>query len=85
MLNFLLKWRNTFFVCSFMVSRHEKASSNSVCSLLRFFFAGLFDTLPTFCVKSLPKFDESLGPIDIDHLRELRNASFFRISAFSLK
>ncbi|EYC20059.1 hypothetical protein Y032_0023g846 [Ancylostoma ceylanicum] len=39
---------------------------------LRVLFHGLFDALPMFYVKSLPKFDESLGPIDIDHLRELR-------------
>ncbi|KIH66896.1 hypothetical protein ANCDUO_02774 [Ancylostoma duodenale] len=49
---------------------------------LRVLFHGLFDALPMFYVKSLPKFDESLGPIDIDHLRELRAASFFRICAF---
>ncbi|ETN70193.1 hypothetical protein NECAME_05014, partial [Necator americanus] len=41
---------------------------------LRVLFHGMFDSLPTFYVKSLPKFDESLGPIDIDHLKELRNS-----------
>ncbi|KAJ1363717.1 hypothetical protein KIN20_023639 [Parelaphostrongylus tenuis] len=41
---------------------------------LRVLFQGMFDTLPVFYIKSLPKFDESLAPIDMDYLRELANS-----------
>ncbi|KAK6010997.1 hypothetical protein OSTOST_23929, partial [Ostertagia ostertagi] len=39
---------------------------------LRVLFHGMFDTIPLFFVKSLSKFDTTLGPIDVEYLRELR-------------
>lgn len=39
---------------------------------LRVLFHGMFDVLPPFFVKNVPEFDTSLGPIDAEHLRELR-------------
>ncbi|WKY16161.1 hypothetical protein Q1695_001110 [Nippostrongylus brasiliensis] len=39
---------------------------------LRLLFHGMFDSLPMFYVKTLSDFDKSLGPVDVEHLKDLR-------------